>query len=140
MDNPTQHCPKCGGEFTLLEGGLRYCSKCGFEGEPAKPAAGWARRLQILFWILLVAPSAMALMSYSAAQFAHGSNNFGVTIGLGGMVMGVIGAIYCGSWLARRFGRSALSRTFLGLVAIVGIGVVNFFIVAVGCTPNINFH
>jgi hypothetical protein len=101
MNDPSQQCPKCGGEMTELQGGLICCAKCGFQGEPPKSnnftARTWSKTA---FWILLLLPATFSLASFLVGQ---SSKNVGADIGLFGLFVDVIASIYCGSWLAIRF-------------------------------------
>lgn len=135
MNEPEKICPKCKDAMTELQGGLWCCPACGFEGEPAKPQDPFERRdTRLGFWILLLLPSALALVSFVA--FSVGNPNFDtVAFGFGMMALisGFFATIYCGIWLARRFFSSSASRFWFGLIFILGIGLVNFIIIFAGC-------
>jgi len=137
MNDPATICPKCNGPLTELQGGLRHCAGCGFEGEAppaAKPRAFGSSKTA--FWILLVAPAALALGSFLVG---YASPQSGVVVGFAGLVSGAIAAIYCGCWLGVRFGRTDGARVAITLVLIPAIAAVNFFIVCAGCARTLQF-
>ncbi|HWY75813.1 MAG TPA: hypothetical protein VN281_09360 [Verrucomicrobiae bacterium] len=137
MDEIPKLCPKCRSTLTLLQGGLRYCADCGFEGEPPKASLeASARRSPSLFWFLLVSPAALGLLSFLAGQASKhdpAMSVFSVAIGLVGLPLALASSIYCSLWLVRRFsspGSLNLLTTFLVLLV---LGAVNLLIVVGGC-------
>lgn len=134
MNGPIKTCPKCQGALTELKGGLWRCPACGRTFEKANTHQR--------FWILLLLPSALALLSFLIGQIRDEGNNaaqIGMLIGMIDLAVGLGASIYCGVWLAWRFFKSETARVLLGLLFIFGIGFVNFMIICAGCVPNLKF-
>lgn len=134
MDEPQNICPKCLSARTELKGGLVYCPSCGFEGEVQKPDPS---KRTGLFWVSLITPAAFALLSFVVGQSSKNLREAGAAIGAVDLLIGLVASIYCGAWLAKRTFASDGLRLLFGFIFAVGIGVVNFFIICVGCGPNL---
>jgi hypothetical protein len=91
-----------------------------------------------LFWIALLAPAVLALLSFLCAS--GGPSDFGVTVGLAGAGAGLVSSVYCGIWLARRFVKPGNARVLFALAMVALIGILNLIIVVAGCAANISFH
>lgn len=91
-----------------------------------------------LFWIVLLAPAALALISFLCAS--SGPNDLGVMVGLIAAPAALISSIYCGIWLSRRFIKPGTGRTLFGLGMALVIGFANLAIVVAGCAANVSFH
>ncbi len=124
--------------MTLLQGGLRCCPKCGFEGDTPKGNPEESRRRSpTLFWILLVAPASLGLLSFVAGHFGDQGRNLGVMIGFVALFLGLAGSLYCSVWLARRFCKpGSLDHLVVLALAVILMGV-NFVIIFAGCAPNV---
>jgi hypothetical protein len=138
MSEPANNCPKCHSDRTELKGGLIYCPNCGFEGEEKKPDAAANSGSSVRkFWILLISPAAVALLSFALGQISSNLRNAGAAVGAVDLLIGLGASIYCGVWLARRFFTSSSGlRPVFSLIFVFGIGIINFFIICVGCTSN----
>lgn len=131
-------CPKCHGEMTGLQTGLKCCPACGFAGDKEKVDTTLpSRRSQTLFWIALVAPATLALVSFLLGRSPGNMRDAGVAVGLGGLVVGLWASVYCAVWVVRRFCPRDSTRILLGLVLFVAIGLVNFIIICAGCAANL---
>jgi len=140
MNDQPQVCPKCGGNITQLQGGLAYCSACGFEGEEKKPdPEALSASSKAIFWIALIAPAFLALVSFLLGQLPQDSHNLGFGVGFVDLFVDVIASLYCGWWLARRFCRPGATRVLAGTGMFVGIGILNFIIIFAGCARNVNW-
>ena len=140
MNDQPQVCPKCGGNTTQLQGGLAYCSACGFEGEEKKPdPEALSATSKIIFWIALIAPAFLALVSFLLAQSSQDLHNAGFSVGFIDLFVDVIASLYCGWWLARRFCKPGPTRALAGVGLFVGITGLNFMLICAGCSGNLRF-
>jgi len=98
---------------------------------PKRPGAG-------LFWPALIAPAAVTLVAFLCG--VGGPGEIAVGISLIGAGLGLISAIYCGTWLARRFIKPGVAQVLFGLTMVVVLGVVNLIIVVAGCAAHESFH
>ena len=85
-----------------------------------------------------MAPTFLAIISGLCAT--AGPNDFGATVGLLALVVGLASSIYCSYWLARRFVKPGGARVMLGIVAFLVIGVINLIVAVAGCARNVRFH
>ena len=123
--------------MTELKGSLWCCPACGFEGEPGKPADPFEKRdTQLQFWVILLLPSVLALVSFVAGGAENGT---GLIPGVLALLVGFVASIFCGIWLAKRFFGSTGLRFLFGLIFVLGIEFVNFMIVCAGCAGKIKF-
>ena len=85
---------------------------------------------------MLLAPAFFSLTGFLFGLSENGPMlDVGTAIGFANCVAGLLCSIYCGIWLARRFRRPG-ERVLSALGFILGIGLVNFCIVAAGCVPT----
>jgi hypothetical protein len=96
-----------------------------------------SNRSRIAFWILLFTPAFLALLSFAVGQ---SSRNAGANIGLFGLLVGAVGAIYCGIWMALRFFHEPAARVLAALCLITLIAAVNGFAIVAGCAGNLDFR
>jgi hypothetical protein len=138
MSEPSNLCPKCYCEMTISPDGVSRCPKC--DAAPAPPSgknfteSRWAKRA---FWILLFAPSALALLSFLVGR---ASKVTGANIGFADLIVGVVASFYCGYWLAYRFCRPPAAWFVFGFFFVAAIAAVNFTILFAGCAGNLEFH
>src|SRR3954468_4910758 len=93
------------------------------------------RGLPVLFWTLLLSPSALALLIFAMGQISEKLKETAFAIGMFGALYSFIVSIYCGRWLAtRRDDGTSRAGTTMGWAALIVI--VNGIIVFVGCAPN----
>ncbi len=123
--------------MTLLQGGLRCCPKCGFEGDTPKGGPEESRRRSpTLFWILLVTPAFLALLSFLVGRTSDKTRGLGMAIGLIALPIGLASSLYCSIWLARRFGPSGSLNLLMVFFLLFVLAAVNFVIIGAGCAPN----
>ncbi len=60
----------------------------------------------------------------------------GQNIAFASLFVWPVSSIYCGIWLARRVGQTPLTTSLWALGFSIGIAVLNFFILAAGCSKN----
>lgn len=138
MNDAPNSCSKCQTPLTELKGGLSCCPSCGFAGEEKKAdPEERTRASQKLFWLALVSPATLALLSFLVGNV---SRDAGVMVGMGALVAGLIASAYCGFWIANRFCSRSDARVLVGLALMLVLGAVNFFIICAGCAGNLSFH
>src|SRR5260370_5644589 len=123
MNDHPQVCPQCGGNTTQLQGGLACCSACGFEGEEKQPdTKALTTASKVTFWIALLAPAFLALISFLLGQLSQDSKGFAAGVGFVDLFACALTSLYCGVWLARRFCKPGVYRFLAGMWLFVGIG------------------
>jgi hypothetical protein len=90
------------------------------------------------FWILLMAPTFLAIISGFCAT--EGTRDFGALVGWGAFFVGIASTIYCSRWLALRFAKPGAGRIALGTATFFVIGVINLIVAVAGCAGNISLH
>lgn len=146
-EDPQSHTEKCGycgkDVSATLAAGESTCPNCGSDCVKAVPVETsekkepfekvQAHSRQITFWIVLTAPSALALQCAVVGWVFEGNTNAAIGSVVVAMVVAIFSSIYCGMWLTRRILASTGTKIFLGLLIIFGIGVFNVSIVCAGC-------
>lgn len=89
-----------------------------------------------LFWLVLVAPAALALVSFSFGHISEKLSSIGMSIGLFDLLIGLISSGYCASWIGERFGKSVGLKAILVIVSFLGLCAVNFMMICMGCAAN----
>jgi hypothetical protein len=144
MDDQAKVCEKCQGDVTqALRVGAGYCPACGADiSEMREKFSGGRRgsRSLLTFWIMLLAPALLSLLTFSVGTLGKGPNDAAVSIGLVALLAGAIGSVYCGSWLATRFCRPGGGRLLVGVGIVIALGAVNLFMAVAGCVSSLNFH
>src|ERR1700735_99068 len=136
MNKPLQLCPQCQAKLITLEGGLVSCPNCSFEGDKwAKPLSPiWTS--QRLFWISLVTPSLLALINLLLRQKSEYTLGEAIVAAIVALAVGGTASFYCARWLVLRFIKDGFMRIFLGLVVGAALLIVNFSIIAAGCSAS----
>jgi len=90
-----------------------------------------------LFWILLVAPAVLGLLSFLAGRSGKEHQDIGITLGLTALPVGLAGSLYCSVWLVRRYSSPGSVNLLAVFGLLVLLGAVNLFIVAAGCASSL---
>jgi len=140
MNDQPQVCPKCGGALAHLQDGIASCPACGFEGEAKKPnPKSFTTASKVIFWIALIAPAFLALVSFLLGALSQNLRNAGAEVGFVDLFVGGIASLYCGVWLAWRFCKPGVYRFLAGMWLSVGIAFLNFVLIFAGCAGNLRF-
>jgi len=86
-----------------------------------------------LFWTMLIGPTGLIFLMLALMKAGADKDAVGLVFGIPGFFSGVTGSVYCGVWLARRFGRGTWPRSIAAILLTAGLLVVNYTISVVGC-------
>lgn len=141
-------CPRCQGDLTqAIKEGTSFCHQCGAgisENLLPPPVSGGRISprflpLQKVFWILLLAPCFLSLVSFSLGEISEKFRDSAGTVGFIGLIVGAPASIFCGVWLACRLWKDGVARYLGSVVLVVIMAVLNFIIIFAGCARNVRW-